>query len=531
MGRRPTFNLADLFETVVDSVPDRTALTVHGRSRLTYRELDERANQLAHHLLALDVGRGQHVGLMIADAGAYLEAMLGCFKAGAVPVNINHRYVAAELLHLVDDADIVALLHDAGTARRVQAVSGQAQHLRHVIDPDAYGKAVAAASPERPAVKRSGDDIYVLYTGGTTGMPKGVLWRHEDVFYGAMGGGDRMHTGDAVSSPEELADRAAAAQPGVTLVAAPMMHGNAQWTTFGTLFAGSTVVVLPDGRFDGQAAVDAVDAEGINVVSLVGDAMATPLADALADRAAAGAPPPPTLVAVASGGAVLSPVNKRRLADLLPGALVVDGVGSSEAGVVGTRSSARDDAGQATQPGFVVDQHTAVFDADDRPVVPGSDVVGQIARSGHIPLGYYNDPEKSAATFRRIDGVRWSFTGDAAKVAADGRVELLGRGSTSINTGGEKVFPEEVEAALKAHPAVLDAVVVGLPDERWGERVVAVVQPRPGTSPSLDELQQVCRLHLASYKVPRSLCLVDEVRRSPAGKADYPWAREVAGAR
>jgi acyl-CoA synthetase (AMP-forming)/AMP-acid ligase II len=532
------FNLADLFEIVVDAAPDREAVVSPAR-RLTFGALDDRANRLAHVLAGLGVGAGDHVGLQLLNGSEYLEGMLAAFKLSAVPVNINFRYVEAELRHLYDDADLVAVIHHRRFSPRVAAVASEAHTLEHliVVDDDSgedvaksaidYEQALAAAGAERPDnPARSGDDRYIAYTGGTTGLPKGVVWRQEDIFFAAMGGGDVFQSGNFIATPEEIVERMPEVG-GTILTTPPLMHVSAQWGVFHSLFAGGRVVFPPPGAFDADAVLRLVSDEGVNILTIVGDAMARPLADAVARAQETGTPYDlSSLIVIGSGGAVLSTTAKGRLAELLPNLMIVDGFGSSETGVVGNKLHAAGDTSAA--PRFTVNAQTQVLDEQGRPVAPGSGQVGRLARKGHVPIGYYKDEVKTKATFLEVDGERWVLPGDNATVEGDGTVVLLGRGSTSINTGGEKVYPEEVETALMTSPDVADAVVVGLPDERWGERVVAVVKPSAGAAPTLEGLQQHARASLAGYKVPRELVLVDQVERTPAGKADYKWARETA---
>jgi acyl-CoA synthetase (AMP-forming)/AMP-acid ligase II len=515
-----SYNLSELFEIVVDHCPEREAV-VAGDTRLTYAQLDERANRLAHHLAGEGVGAGDFVGLQLLNGPEYIEGMLACFKLQAVPVNVNYRYVEGELRHLYDDGGLVALLVNEQFADRAEAV--RPDHLRHVLVVERdYEDALAAASPERDFGGRTSDDIYVAYTGGTTGMPKGVLWRHEDIFFAALGGGDVLQMGDHIKTPEELASRVP--DPGMTVLAGPpFMHVSAHWLAFIALFGGGKVVVTPEGRFDPPLIWQTIADEKVNTLVIVGDAMARPLADAYEEAGGADAYDTSSMFVIGTGGALMSPSTKERINRLLPNVMIVDGLGSSETGTVG-----RGAIGE-TGPRFTLNDQTTVLDDDLRPVAPGSGVTGRLARRGFIPLGYHNDAEKTAATFVEAEGVRWVLPGDMATIEADGSITLLGRGSGSINTGGEKVFPEEVEAALKAHDAVGDAVVVGVPDDRWGERVTAVVQIKPGSGDlTLEALQEHCRTHIAGYKVPRGLVLVDEVVRSPSGKADYRWAKRVA---
>jgi 3-oxocholest-4-en-26-oate---CoA ligase len=527
------FNLADLFELVVDAVPDRLVV-VAGERRLTYADLDERANRLAHRLAAAGVGPGDSVGLQLVNGPEYLEGMLACFKLRAVPMNINYRYVDAELRYLYDDAELVALVHHRQFAPMVGPALDAMAEQRLVLEvadtspgprsPWAldYEAELAAQTGARPAVERSSDDLYCVYTGGTTGAPKGVLWRHEDIFFAAMGGGDPLQMGNVITEPGELPGRLLEFGV-VALPVPPFMHASAHWLAFSTFFGGGTLVLLPDGHFDPVVTWQLVTAEHVNVLVVVGDAMARPLLDEL--ERDPGAVDTSSLMALGSGGAILSPSTKRKVAEVLPNVIVADAFGSSETGQLGGAPPADDRFGA---PRLKVDARTTVLDDDLRPVEPGSGTTGHLARGGRVPLGYKGDDARSATTFVEVDGTRWALPGDLAQVESDGTITVLGRASQCINTGGEKVYPEEVEGVLKAHPDVVDAVVVGLPDERWGEHVTAVVQARPDHSPSLDEIRDHARHSLASYKLPKQLVLVPRIERSPSGKADYRWAKDTA---
>jgi acyl-CoA synthetase (AMP-forming)/AMP-acid ligase II len=518
-----TFNLADLFELVCDAAPDREAM-VAGDRRLTFQQLDERANRLAHHLQGIGVGEGDFVGLHLLNGTEYAEGMLACFKIRAVPVNVNFRYVTDELKHLFEDADLVANICNQRFADRVEAIRSGLPKLREVVVVEKdYEEALAKASPDRDFGPRSSDDLYCAYTGGTTGLPKGVIWTHEDIFFAGMGGGDVFHAGNYVSKPGELVERLP--DPGlVALATPPLMHVSAHWLLFSVLFGGGKMVVTPEGRFEPKLIWRLVSDEGVNMLIIVGDAMARPLADEL--EANRDDYTTSTLLVVGSGGAVLSASTKEKLANILGTTMIVDGYGSSETGTMGRQATG---AGQhAGGARFDMGETTVVIDDDGNFVEPGSKVIGRLARTGNIPLRYHKDPEKTNKTFLEAGGKRWVIPGDYARVHDDGTIELLGRGSVSINTGGEKVYPEEVETVVKDHPDVFDAVVVGVPDERWGERVVAVVRPTEGSSLSLESIQELCRGRLAGYKVPRDICVVDEIVRSPAGKTDYRWAKEHA---
>lgn len=527
------FNLADLFESVADVVPDQPAVAAEER-RLTYAQLDGRANRLAHHLVAAGIGTGDRVGLQLANGTEYLEGMLACFKVRAVPVNVNYRYVAAELQYLYRNAGLVGLVFHSRFAPAVDGALEAIASPRILLEvPNGagvsglghhYERALEGASDSRDFGSRSADDLYCVYTGGTTGMPKGVLWRHEDIFFAAMGGGDPFALGNVIDSPDELATRVL--RPGMTaLPCPPFMHASAHWLAFTMLFGGGKVVTLPGGRFDPEAAWLLVGTEGVNILVVVGDAMARPLLDEL--QAHPGRYDISSLVAVGSGGAALSPSVKQRLHEMLPGRVVADAFGSSETGQLGGSAPEDDPYGA---PRLHLDSWTDVLDEELHPVVPGSGAVGYLARSGHIPLGYLGEDDTMSTTFVKAAGKRWAIPGDMARVGVDGVINVLGRGSLCINTGGEKVFPDEVEAALKSCDDVKDVIVVGLPDERYGERVVAVVQAQTGRTIDGEVLRDACRQKLAGYKVPRQIVMADVITRSPAGKADYRWAKAFASA-
>jgi len=525
------FNLADLFESVADVVAEQTAIVSDAR-RLTYAQLDGRANRLAHHLARVGVGPGDRVGLQLANGTEYVEGMLACFKIRAVPINVNYRYVASELRYLYEDAALAGLVFHSRFAPAVASALVGLPSFRTLLEVRDHAaasgyaadfeRALSGEVDTRGFAQRSADDVYCVYTSGTTGMPKGVLWRHEDIFFSALGGGDALQLGNVIKTPAELAERVM--RPGMTaLPLPPLMHASAQWLAFATLFGGGKLVTLPSGHFDPAAAWSLVGKESVNVVVVVGDAMAGPLLDEL--EAHPGRYDTSSLIAVGSGGAVLSPSTKRRLAKLLPGRIVADAFGSSETGQLGGHAPQDDPYGA---PRLHVDDRTNVLDEQLRPVVPGSGTIGRLARGGYIPIGYLGDVEKTAATFVEARGRRWALPGDMAMVDAEGTIIILGRGSLSINTGGEKVFPDEVETVLKSYEDVEDAIVVGVPDEHFGERVVAVVQPRAGSRLDVEALRLFCRDWLAGYKVPRQVVTTTAIARSPSGKGDYVWAKEVA---
>jgi acyl-CoA synthetase (AMP-forming)/AMP-acid ligase II len=534
-----SYNLSELFEQVVAKVPDAEALVTSDR-RLTYSQLDERATRLANALRDLGIGESDKVGLHLQNGTEYIEGMLAAFKLRAIPVNINYRYVERELEHLYNLTDVKALVVHRQYAPLVAAIKANVKTLQSVIivedESDAavgpetlsYETLLNEASVQADFPGRSGDDLYIACTGGTTGMPKGVVWRQEDVFFATMGGGDPTTLLGPISSPEELTERVL--DPGISaIVTPPLMHVSAHWGAFQMMFGGGKVVLPAVGSFSAAKVWNLVEDEKANLITLVGDAMVRPMLDTYAEALEAGKPfDGSSLLVLASGGALVSSSTKERAKELLPNVAVVDGFGSTETGVTGMSTGAGP-AGRAGT-GFTMDDRMAVLDDDLEPVEPGSGMVGRLARRGRIPVGYYNDPEKTAATFVEKGGVRWVLPGDLASVEEGGEVVLHGRGSTSINTGGEKVFPEEVESALIEHAAIADILVVGMPDERWGNRVVAVAALRAGQHLCLDELKAFAKGRLAGYKVPRELVVVSSIQRNPNGKADYGWAREQAEA-
>ncbi|MGW1501829.1 acyl-CoA synthetase [Streptomyces mirabilis] len=532
------YNLADLFESVVDVVPGREALVyidhpgTGAERRLTYAQLDAAANRVAHHLIDSGIRPGEHLGLHLYNGVEYVQTVLGCLKARIVPVNVNYRYVEEELVYLYRDADLVALVFDTEFTDRVAAALPRASALRHLLRVGSaatdgaplpaldFAEAEAAGSPERGFPPRSADDQFIIYTGGTTGMPKGVMWRQEDLFFSGLGGG--APTGEPVSKPEELAERVAAGGEGITFFPTPpLMHGTSTLTAFIGFNFGQRVVI--HRKFVPEEVLRTVAKEKVTSMSLVGDAMLRPLIDAL--RGPMKGTDCSSMFSVSSSGAIMSETVREQFQSLVPNVMLLNNYGSSESGFNGT-ATADSGAGQGFR--LRVNSRTQVVDpATYEPVAVGEP--GRVAQRGHVPLGYYNDPKKTAETFFRKDGERWVLLGDMATVDEEGIVTVLGRGSQCINTGGEKVYPEEVEQALKSHPDVYDALVAGVPDEKWGNHVAAVVQLREGAGrPSLEDIQTHCRGHLAGYKIPRQLVITDAIQRSPSGKADYRWARSVA---
>ncbi len=527
-----TFNLADLFEAAVDAFGDREYLVAAGERR-TYAQMEERANRLAHYLAGQGVGPGDHVGIYSLNSVEWVETAWAVFKLRAVWININYRYIKDELRYLFTNADLVALVHQAEFGPRVAELLPDLPDLRLIIAIEdgsgeplvegtvAYEEALAQGSPGRDFAPRSNDDHYILYTGGTTGMPKGVVWRHEDVFY-ALGGGVDPSTNTRIQRPEEMVEKGRNGQ--VTLLPiAPLMHGATQWSVMGQSFVGNRTILVP--KFDPHTVWRLVESEKANSIMITGDAMGKPLIEALDDPGVSY--DLSSLLAVTSSAALFSSPVKDEFFNHLPNIVIVDAVGSSESGNNGMATVSKGDTAMKSGPTVSVLGNTVVFDEDMHLVAPGSGVIGKIARYGDIPVGYYNDPVKTAEVFVTVDGTRYVMPGDFATLEADGTITLLGRGSVSINSGGEKIFPEEVESAVRSHPEVFDAIVVGAPDDRWGQRVAAIIQPRADGRPSLEDIQAHCRDAIAGYKVPRQLHVVDTILRSPSGKPDYRWAAEI----
>ncbi|MEV6136121.1 acyl-CoA synthetase [Nocardia sp. NPDC051990] len=531
-----SYNIADLVEHAIDLMPDRVALADDGRE-VTYAQLEERANKLANYLLQQGVQPGDKVGIYSRNTIEAVEAMVAVFKARAVMINVNFRYVENELQYIFDNSDMVALIHERRYSDRVAGVRPNTPLLKTVIvvdddttgtiptaaDSVEYETVLAESSGERDFGERSADDIFMLYTGGTTGLPKGVMWRHED-WWRVLGGGINFLTGEYVEDEWHQAKTGAGNPQMVRFPIPPMIHGGSQTATFHSLFDGGKAVMIPE--FTGHGVWQHIDRHKINLIFITGDAMARPMVDALAEGNPETGEPYDlsSLYLIASSAALFSPTLKDQFLERLPNRMITDSIGSSETGFGGLAVVAKG-ANHTGGPRVKIDAATQVLDDQGNPVAPGSGQVGFLARSGHIPVGYYKDEAKTKATFKEFNGIRYSIPGDYARVEEDGTVTMLGRGSVSINSGGEKIYPEEVEGALKIHPEVFDALVVGVPDDRWGQRVAAVVQCRGDKRPTLDELRPVLTQEIAAYKLPRSVWFVDQIKRNPAGKPDYKWAK------
>ncbi|MCV7089086.1 acyl-CoA synthetase [Mycobacterium interjectum] len=540
------FTVPEVAKAVAAAIPDRD-LVIRGDRRYSYAQILERANRLATYLHKRGLGchtersglAGHEVGqdllgLYAYNGNEFVEALLGSFQARVAPFNVNFRYVKSELQYLLADSGATALIYHAAFAPRVAEILPDLPQLRVLIQiaDDSgndliygavdYEAALASSSPQPPPLQHSPDDLYVLYTGGTTGMPKGVLWRQHDIFMTSFGGRNLM-TGEPSASVDEIVARVSAGPGAKLLILPPLIHGAAQWSVMTAITTGQSVV-FPSvvDHLDADDVVRTIERERVPVVTVVGDAMARPLVAAIEK----GIADVSSLAVVANGGALLTPFVKQRLIEVLPNAVVVDGVGSSETGAQMHHMSA---PGAVSTGTFNAGPDTFVAAEDMSAILePGHEGMGWLAQCGYVPLGYKGDAAKTAKTFPVIDGVRYAVPGDRARHRADGAIELLGRDSVTINSGGEKIFVEEVETAIASHPAVADVVVTGRPSDRWGQEVVAVVALAEGASADAEELITHAAKSLARYKLPKAVVFRPVVERSPSGKADYRWAREQA---
>ncbi|MCX6527519.1 MAG: acyl-CoA synthetase [Actinobacteria bacterium] len=532
-------SVAELHEAIAALQPDKECLIFRDQ-RLTWADVTERTRRLANYLIAQNLGchterehllgheSGQdHLAIYLHNGNEYLETMLGCFKARVAPFNVNYRYVAEELTYLLNDSQATAIVVHSQFAPILQEVLPHLSRLRVIIQvrdasanellPGAvwYEDALEQSLATKPDVVWNGDDLYILYTGGTTGMPKGVLWRNADALTECFGGSKT-----AVSVEDFLAE----ATTGLRAIASPpFMHGAGHWVSFRIWNGGGTVIVqsTPE-RLDPHDIWSLIEREKVNFLLIVGDAFARPLLDGLASQSYDLS----SLLSILSGGAPLSAHLKIEFHTHLPSVIVIDGLGSSEAGGQLAQVTA---GGTATTGTFSLQEQNHILSENlDRVLEPGHAELGWLAKSGRLALGYFGDPVKTARTYPIIDGVRYAVPGDRAKVTADLMVELHGRDSVTINSGGEKIFAEEVEAAIKGHPSVYDCVVAGRPSDRWGNEVVAVVRIRQGHTPDAESLLSHAAEHIARYKLPKAFVFVNEISRSPSGKADYRWAKQIA---
>jgi fatty-acyl-CoA synthase len=530
-----------IWEAVADVVPDQTAV-VQGQRRVSWREYEQRGARLARGILDADIRAGGKIGMYLYNSPEYCETNFAAFKARSVPINVNYRYLDNELLYLLDNADVEGLVFHTSLSDRVARVVPQLENLRLLVEVDDgpasdgtthvdgaihYDDLQATTEPAE-RLEPQGEEVYIFYTGGTTGMPKGVMYPVGDFTEFFLRSYPPMIGLEPIDDPEEILDTARrlyeSGTPLVAMSGPPLMHGTGCWLgmMIPHLFGG-TAVLLAGRGFDAIEVWDTVEREAVQHLIVVGDAFAKPLLRALDE-----APDRwdlSSLRLMISSGAMFSADVKHGLISHVPQLAIADVLGATEGGI-GTSMTTKDTPKTETAK-FSLNATTKVFAEDGREVRPGSGDVGMVANGGLVPIGYYKDPEKSARTFRDVNGQRYSFPGDMATIAADGTLVLFGRGANCINTGGEKVYPEEVEEALKLHAAVEDALVFGVPDDRFGQRVVGIVSLSPGTRASADEIVIDARTRLSSYKLPKELRVVSEVPRAPNGKANYPAAREL----
>ncbi|MDR7086326.1 acyl-CoA synthetase (AMP-forming)/AMP-acid ligase II [Aeromicrobium panaciterrae] len=542
------FNIGLAHELLGEALADNEVLVFRDR-RLTYADLASRSRRLATYLHRAGLGAhteradlanhesGQdHVALYLHNGTEYLEGMLGCFKSRCASINVNYRYVGEELRYLFGNANARAVIYHGTFAPKLAAVLDALPNLEVLLQVDDgsgnellpgavdYEEALASVPDEMPDVQHSPDDLFILYTGGTTGMPKGVLWRQHDIFMSAMGG-QVPGVWDAISTYDEFVERAVAgaASNGTMVMVPPFMHGAAQWSSF-IMMAGGTKIVIPNENTHMDAAdiLRTIDRESAATITVVGDAVVRPLLDEIKT----GRYDLSSLVIIGNGSAALSPELKEQVLEELPNIFINDSMGASETGAQASHLSAK---GNVSTGKFAVGPGAVVVNEDLTALLePGHDGIGWLGQAGWVPLGYFGDAEKTAKTFPMINGTRYAVPGDRARLLANGEVEVLGRESATINTGGEKVFAEEVEAAITSHADVRDVLVVGRPHERWGKEVVAVIELEEGAEISDDELAEHAGERIARYKIPKGWVYVPKIVRSPSGKADYRWAHTVA---
>ena len=534
-------NWATLWEALAAAQPDHVAVVV-GDRQLRWRDLEQRAARLAGAFGAHGVGADSKVAQLLYNCPEYIESVFAAFKVRATPVNVNYRYLADEVAYILANSDAEVLVFHGSLADRLADVSDRAPHLRLLLQVDDgaplldgalwYHEVLESADAAAP-IERSGDDLLFLYTGGTTGLPKGVMWRHVDLF-GALAFTGYVSAGLEVPTTSEQVGAVAAAlnaegRSPVNLCAPPLMHGTALFLAISAFVMGGTVVLLGGRRFDADELWRLVEQHRVTQLSIVGDAFARPMVAALEAATTAGTPfRLGSLQRIVSTGATLSAEHKRAFQHHAPQVVIIDMIGASEGGPFAVSMTMPGQAPADTAVFTAPPNAVVIDDSTGLPAERGSGVVGMLAVSGPMPTGYYGDEAKTASTFRTIDGVRYTVPGDYATIDADGTVHLLGRGSVCINTGGEKVYPEEVEVAARSHPAVLDCTVVGVADARFGEAVTLVASLHPGAAADDRDVIDHVRGRLAAYKAPKRVVWVDTIERSPSGKADYRWARSVA---
>ena len=524
------WSYGEIFEAIEPVIPDDRPALVHGKRIILWGNFKKRTNNIAQNLLANGIKPGDKMAFYTRNGPEYPEGIAAAFKAGLVHVNVNYRYIEKELIYLIDNSDSSVVVYHQEFRESVNNIQSKLPKVKIWLETAegnecTYEKFATEGDGSSPKIKHSPDDLLFLYTGGTTGMPKGVMWKHDDLFQ-VLGAGGNIRMGTpACETLDELVQRIKTTPRPVNLPLPPIMHGTGLLSAIGAMSGGGTCVTLPQKSFDPEAALEAIDQNRVTAVTIVGDAFAKPILSALDEAQSRGTPyDVSSLQGIVSSGVMWSMETKQGLLrhqDLI----LSDHMGSTEGGM-GSSITTREGISQTAK--FELNEGVTVITDDGRIVEPGSGEMGKIATSTFVPLGYYKDEEKSKATFKEINGTRYSFPGDYATVEKDGSITLLGRGSVCINTAGEKVFPEEVEEAMKRNEEVVDCLVVGIPDERFGERVIAVTSLDEGSDIDDTLLIDFCRENLAGYKVPKQVLMVEHVRRAPNGKADYKWAKSEA---
>ncbi len=545
------FNLFEVFETVAKAVPERECI-IYGEKRFSYAQILDRTNKLAVFLNSRGLGVSQdrsalsnhesgqdHVGIYLYNSNEFIESMLASYQARCAPFNVNYRYVKDELVYLLRDAQTRCLIFDSAFAQTLKEVLPEVGTIDLLIQVNvfsqtelldgavSYDDIIAQPVNSQLHLDLSPDDLYILYTGGTTGMPKGVLWRQHDIFMAAMGG-RKITNWEIVQDYESIRSSAINGSALKSMPLPPLMHGAAQWMSFMGLTAGGTIVFPPRANgLDAKDCWETIEREKVNIIAVVGDAMAKPLIEEFERKLVLGEPyDHSSLFAIGNGGAPMSKTVKEKLLSLMGSIVVSDSVGSSETGAQASHISVKD----SVQTGnFVPGPGAVVIDASmSRLLEPGEEEIGWLGQVGWVPLGYLGDRDKTSKTFPEIDGKRYSIPGDRARIGPDGNIELLGRDSITINSGGEKIFAEEVELAITSHQSVEDCIVVGRKSEQWGQEVVALVKLKDNTSCAAGDLINHASASIARYKLPKEILMVDYIQRSPAGKADYRWAQNLA---
>ena len=523
------WSYGDILEAIETVTPAEQTALIQGDRKITWGDFSRRTNNLARNLLASGVNPGDKIAFYMRNCPEYSEGIATAFKAGLTHVNVNYRYIEHELIYLLDNSDASVVVYQAEFQHYVDDIQDQLPNVKHwlVVDggkPSNYEELASKGDGTSPGVTHSADDLLFLYTGGTTGMPKGVMWRHDDLFQVLGAGGNPRLEIPPCNDLDEFVERVSSNPRPVNLPLPPIMHGTGLLSAVGAMSNGGTCVTLPSRSFEPELALQNVNDHKVTAVTIVGDAFARPMLETLDENP--GKFDISSVNVIASSGVMWTRDIKAGLLRHNENLLLSDGFSSSEAIGLGSSLMTKDEEIEVAS--FTLGPNCSVFTEDLKEVVPGSGESGMVAVRGFLPVGYYKDKEKTDKTFKEIDGVRYSIPGDWVRVENDGSLTLLGRGSNCINTAGEKVYPEEVEEALKFHDGVADALVVGIADDKWGQSITAVVQPNEGVSLDEMEVRESTRAHLAAYKIPKRILFKEDLQRAPNGKANYQAIEEFA---